>query len=266
MATKRSGGSTSMSLSGLAAVRPARGSRVAAKRDAERPVMLITAGPTHEPIDAVRFIGNRSSGKLGAAVAAAAAEAGWRVLLLLGPVKIEPPKHRLIATHRFMTTADLEKLLGKHQADADALIMAAAVADFRPGAVAKGGKLRRTAKGLTLKLEPTPDLLAGCAKARARKHLQQVLVGFALEKREELEASAKGKLVRKGVDAVVANELETMEADTIRAKVFIADGSTEAPKGRLSKVEFAHWLVELTEALVVERALSASPCGCGEAH
>jgi hypothetical protein len=57
-----------------------------------------------------------------------------------------------------------------------------------------------------------------------------------------------------------------MEADTIRAKVFIADGSTEAPKGRLSKVEFAQWLVELTEALVVERALSASPCGCGEAH
>ena len=140
------------------------------------------------------------------------------MLLLLGPVKIEPPKHRLIATHRFMTTADLEKLLGKHQADADALIMAAAVADFRPGAVAKGGKLRRTAKGLTLKLEPTPDLLAGCAKARARKHLQQVLVGFALEKREELEASAKGKLVRKGVDAVVANELETMEADTIRMR------------------------------------------------
>lgn len=228
--------------------------------------MLITAGPTREPIDAVRFIGNRSSGKLGVAVAMAAAEAGWRVLLLLGPVAIEPPEHRLISNLRFETTADLETLLVTHQVEADALIMAAAVADFRPGSVVRGGKLRRTAEGLTLKLEPTPDLLAGCSRARAKKHLQQVLVGFALEKRAELEASAKGKLVRKGVDAVVANELQTMEADTIRAKVFIADGTTEAPKGTLSKVRFAQWLVELVETLVVERALSAAPCGCGKAH
>ena len=256
-----------------AAKRATRSTRVAAERDDERPVLLITAGPTHEPIDAVRYIGNRSSGKLGVALAVAAAECGWKVVLLLGPSAAAVPAHKLVQVLRFVTTDDLAALLKKHQPGADAMVMAAAVADFRLAKAEKAmaaGKIKRTAAGMTLKLELTPDLLAGCSVRRDEEGFQQVLVGFALESEAKLPASAKDKLKRKGVDAVVANELSTMESDSITASVFYADGAVSKTPGKMSKREFGPWLMDIIETLVMEKAIASqhdeedAACGCAE--
>lgn len=205
--------------------------------------ILITAGPTHEPIDAVRFIGNRSSGKLGIALAREAAARGLEVTLLLGPVCAEAPAGPSV--FRFRTTADLEELLRAHGPRADVVIMAAAVADYRPKAAQIDGKIRRAAAGLTLELEATPDLLA---ELGAKRHEGQRLIGFALEPRERLVESAKSKLERKRVDAIVANELETMDAETIRATVFTKTRSIETP-GMMAKSAFAPWLLEVIAGL-----------------
>lgn len=198
--------------------------------------LLLTAGPTHEPIDAVRYIANRSSGKMGIALASAARDAGWGVTLLLGPVEAEPPTG--VRVHRFVTTADLVALLETHFPVCDVLIMAAAVADYRP-AQPHGSKLPRSQDGLTLELEATPDLVAACA---ARKTPGQKIIGFALEESANLSARAVEKLKGKQLDAIVANPLQTMSADSIDAQLFFPDGRRNAP-GKLSKAAFAHWLI-----------------------
>ncbi|MCA9311079.1 MAG: hypothetical protein KDA21_07725 [Phycisphaerales bacterium] len=203
------------------------------------PALLITAGPTHEPIDAVRYIANRSSGRLGVALADAAASRGWPTTLLLGPTPREPA-HTDVNLIRFQTADDLQVLLQQHLPTCDVLVMAAAVADFRPRAGADPHtKVRRSESGLSLELEATPDLLAMCA---GRRRPGQVLVGFALEPRDRLLASARDKLRRKGVDAIVANPLETMDADTIEAVVVTAQGETQAPA--MDKRDFAPWLLD----------------------
>lgn len=206
--------------------------------------ILITAGPTHEPIDAVRFIGNRSSGALGVALAAAAAERGHSVTLLLGPTPVGIADTR-VNLRRFRTTADLEALLLDESPRCDLLIMAAAVADYRPiptpGLDPATGKLRRTDAGLTIHLEATPDLLAGCA---ARRTPGQTIVGFALEPRERLMDSALAKLERKKVDAIVANPLETMDSATIEATLVRRDGATDSTPGPIDKSRFADWLLD----------------------
>jgi phosphopantothenoylcysteine decarboxylase/phosphopantothenate--cysteine ligase len=174
--------------------------------------LLITAGPTHEPIDAVRFLGNRSSGRLGAALAESAADLDWDVRTLIGPhADLPDTRDRSIDIRRFRSTADLEALLAEHLPWCDMLIMAAAVSDFTPVVPknAKSTKWRRGSKALTLELTPTPDLLKGCSE-RARG--DQILVGFALEPAETMLASARAKLERKGIDFIVANPLETMDA------------------------------------------------------
>jgi len=204
--------------------------------------MLITAGPTHEPIDAVRFLGNRSSGKLGVSLALAAAARAIQVTLLLGPVAALPPPHPSLRLLRFTTCEDLRLLLSEHAATADVLVMAAAVADFRPRPLAalSSGKFRRTSQPVHLELEPTPDLLAHIA---ASKRGDQVFVGFALEPRDGLLQAARMKLERKGVDIVVANPLETMESDEIEATV-IGPGNAIATPGLMSKSAFAQWLLD----------------------
>jgi phosphopantothenoylcysteine decarboxylase/phosphopantothenate--cysteine ligase len=202
--------------------------------------MLITAGPTHEPIDAVRYIGNRSSGRLGVCLAEAARDAGWQVTLLLGPAALTPPKG--VRTLRFQSAADLAALLKERFPRCDVLVMAAAVADYRP-ARARRRKLARRGRKLLLELEPTPDLVATCA---VRKRPGQRIIGFALEEEAKLAARARAKLRRKGLDAIVANPLETMGADRIRAVVYAADGRTVRPAGGqrgLTKAAFARWLV-----------------------
>lgn len=202
--------------------------------------LLITAGPTHEPIDEVRYIGNRSSGRLGVELADAAAGRGVETTLLLGPTSLACSDTR-VRTIRFRTTADLEALLKDHLGWADVLVMAAAVADYRPIRRAEGGKLRRESRNLTIECEPTPDLLAGCA---ARRRAGQVLVGFALEPRDRLEESARSKLDRKGVDAIVANPLETMEGERIEAWLIRRGGDDARTPGAIHKRDFAPWLLD----------------------
>lgn len=208
--------------------------------------MLVTAGPTHEPIDRVRYLANRSSGATGVAIAQAAARAGYEVMLLLGPATAteppEAPEVKIagdIRVERFESTADLQRLLDEHFEECDVLVMAAAVADYRPRPRKLEEKIERSATGLTLELESTPDLVAGCAK---RKRADQRVIAFALEESAKLAERAKAKLARKGVDAIVANPLETMGAPGINATVYTADGAAHHA-GAMSKGDFAAWLV-----------------------
>jgi phosphopantothenoylcysteine decarboxylase/phosphopantothenate--cysteine ligase len=207
--------------------------------------LLITAGPTHEPIDEVRYLGNRSSGRLGLALADHAASHGWTVTLLLGPTPLTPSDSR-VAVHRFRTTADLAALLARLAPACDALVMAAAVADYRPKPLGdqSSGKIRRSEQQLVLELEPTPDLLA---RAAADKRQDQVFVGFALEPADRLISSATDKLRRKRLDMVVANPLETMDSETIDAVVLSADGARHETRGAISKQAFGPWLLKLLE-------------------
>jgi phosphopantothenoylcysteine decarboxylase/phosphopantothenate--cysteine ligase len=223
--------------------------------------LLITAGPTHEPIDAVRFIGNRSSGRLGTALAEAAAkrahpsaphQRAYDVTLLLGPATLTPSDSR-VRVRRFRTCEDLRALLAEEAGACDVLVMAAAVADYRPkiDPAFQGGKFRRTGQKMTLELESTPDLIA---EVSARRRPGQTLVGFALEPREELASSARAKLQRKGLDMVVGNPLQTMDSADIDATVFLPDGSEQRPPGALSKERFAEWFLDLLAAHAGERA------------
>lgn len=215
--------------------------------------VVITAGPTQEPIDEVRYIGNRSSGRLGIALALEACARGHNVTLLLGPIPaLEPDEFgkslTAIRTHgrvvRFRTTEDLQRALTDHAPSADAIVMSAAVADYRPKGGSAGGKLRRVQTGLSLELEPTPDLLAGLGKNRTRN---QVIVGFALEPRDRLLESARQKLDRKSIDLIVANPLETMESGEIEARVLGQGGEDISTNGRIAKSDFAPWLLDIVE-------------------
>ena len=216
----------------------------------DAPSLLITAGPTREPIDAVRFLGNRSSGRMGVAIAAAAVNAGWRVTLLLGPTEVRPEARPGLEVIPFESTADLEALLREHLDSCDILIMAAAVSDYRPVVSDDNlaGKHRRGDTALELRLEPTPDLLAGCA---AKRRPDQLLVGFALEPLDRLESSAKRKLEKKRIDLIVANPLETMGSDAVDARLYAAPAmqslglpALTTPEQGITKPDFARWLVE----------------------
>lgn len=203
------------------------------------PRLLITAGPTYEPIDAVRFIGNRSSGRLGLSLAQSARQREWRVTLLLGP-NVSLPDDSSITVRRFHSTTDLDRELHQLWPEHDILIMAAAVADYRPTTVHEG-KLRRDAEVLTLELEPTPDLLRGLATLTRSN---QLTVGFALESEATLLDTAREKLRRKRLDAIVANPLETMDGETIRAWLLTSDDQSFDPGGAMSKPAFADWLLD----------------------
>jgi phosphopantothenoylcysteine decarboxylase/phosphopantothenate--cysteine ligase len=194
--------------------------------------LVVAAGPTREPVDDVRFLGNRSSGKMGAALAAAAAARGAEVTLLAGPgtpsVQTGGGAGR-IARIDVETAADLERALASVTSDADAVVMAAAVADFRPRTKAPGKLSRRDAGGgLTLELTAVPDLLAGLV--RARQNGRPFLIGFAAEVGggAALAARAGGKLREKGCDAIVANDVNApgigFDADDNAVTVLFADG------------------------------------------
>lgn len=212
----------------------------------EKHHLLITAGPTQEPIDEVRFISNRSSGRLGVEIAHAAAKTGWSVTLLLGPCAMQPTDTR-IRVIRFRTATDLRRLLHAEFPSCRALVMAAAVADYRPKHPALGSKIRRSEGKLTIELEAVPDLLAECAASRRPG---QVLIGFALEPEDKLAESARDKLERKGVDAIVANPLQTMDADSIEATIFYSSPTgprsihwASSPKGEFGE-RLMRWIEE----------------------
>lgn len=166
--------------------------------------VLITAGGTRENIDPVRFIGNRSSGKMGVALATAAAAAGAQVTLIVGQVSVELPDSPRIKIVPVESTEDLLAAVQGHFPKANALIMAAAVADYRP-VKAAAEKVKKTAghDEWAIKLVETPDVLRTVAKA---KRPDQVVVGFAAET-QHLLANAQRKLASKGADIIVANQV-----------------------------------------------------------
>ena len=211
----------------------------------QRVPVLITAGPTREGLDAVRFLSNRSSGRMGHALAMTAVERGHPTTLLLGPVDSAPPQLKKLQIYRFETTAQLQALLEQHLPDAGLLLMAAAVADFIPRPLAAASlKASRHDGPTTLHLDPAPDLLQAMA---AQRTAGQVLVGFALEAKDGLLEQAAAKLKRKHIDAIVANPLDTMHATDIEGTLVLADGRTRRPDGRMAKEAFAQWLWDQLE-------------------
>ncbi len=195
--------------------------------DLEGRRVVVSAGGTAEPIDPVRFIGNRSTGKMGIAIAEAAADRGARVTLVAGNVSVKLPARTEITIVRTETTAEMGAAIRAAMTDADALVMAAAVADFRPRRSA-ASKLSRD-EGLTLDLEPTEDILAGIAAETAGREAARrpVLVGFAAETGSLDRAAAK--LRRKGVDLLVANDVAEAGSgfgtETNRVTILGTDGS-----------------------------------------
>jgi phosphopantothenoylcysteine decarboxylase/phosphopantothenate--cysteine ligase len=170
------------------------------KADLAGRVVVVTAGPTYEAIDPVRFIGNHSSGIMGVAVASEAAARGAQVRLVLGPGTVAPPSDVLV---EHVTSADeMRAAVLAHLADADAVVMAAAVADFRPKQ-AVDTKLKKDDGVPELVLEPTPDIVSEIARTRRPGC---VVVAFAAET-TDVEAAGRAKLQRKGADLVVANEV-----------------------------------------------------------
>ena len=206
----------------------------------DHPRVLITAGPTWEPIDEVRFLGNRSSGRLGSEIARAASGRSLPTTLLLGPgVTADLPSHLVV--QRFHTTADLESHLGDFWPEHDILIMAAAVSDYRPAQPLTGRKMPRRQESFDLRLESTPDLLAGLASL---DH-PGTRIGFALEADADLEGRARRKLASKDLHAIVANPLPTMDSDSIDGMFVPRDGPARRPPGgSIPKSRFAAWLVE----------------------
>lgn len=197
--------------------------------------ILITAGPTHEPIDAVRYIGNRSSGRMGAALAEAALAAGHDVTLIVGPVTAAMP-----AAARRIDVETAAQMLDAVQSEFpnhDLLIMAAAVADFRPKQGTRE-KLKRTGT-LTIECEATPDILAAAGKI---KRPDQRSIGFSLESRGNL-ARSREKLVRKDLDLIVYNPVDTMSSATIEAVLLWPDGRAEDLPMR-PKLQFAEVLID----------------------
>jgi len=163
--------------------------------------VLVTAGGTREPIDAVRYVGNRSSGKMGYAVAAEAARRGADVTLVLAAATARPAA--AMTTVRVETAAQLHDEVVARAADADVVVMAAAVSDYRPAA-AIDGKRAKDGAGWTIELEPTADILQQLGAVRRDG---QLLIGFAAEHGEGAVERARGKLARKGADAIVVNDV-----------------------------------------------------------
>ncbi len=161
--------------------------------------VLVTAGPTHEPLDPVRYLANRSSGRMGYAVAEAARDMGARVTLVSGPVALATPPG--VERVDVETAAQMHEAVMRRIGATDLLIAAAAVADYRP-VRSSAAKIKKTAASLELTLEPTADIIAGVARCRPRPFL----VGFAAET-EDVAAHARAKLEAKGLDMIAANQV-----------------------------------------------------------
>jgi phosphopantothenoylcysteine decarboxylase/phosphopantothenate--cysteine ligase len=226
-----------------------------APQDLAGRTILLTSGPTHEPIDPVRFVGNRSTGKMGAALAAEALRRGATVTVVLGPGASAPPDGEVVPVQ---TAEEMRDAVLARFDDADAVVMAAAVADFRPKAVADE-KLKKDAGVPELHLEPTPDILSELGERRT----DQVLVGFAAET-EDLERAGRRKLESKHLDLVVVNLVGRdgtgFGSDTNEAMILAADGD-DVPLRRWTKRELASAVVERVAALIGTGTPVAGPGG-----
>ncbi|TVR25081.1 MAG: bifunctional phosphopantothenoylcysteine decarboxylase/phosphopantothenate--cysteine ligase CoaBC [Nitriliruptor sp.] len=220
----------------LAAVRAALASGAERSVGAEAPRagdllgtrVLVTAGGTREPVDPVRYLGNRSSGRMGFALAAAARDRGAEVTLVAGPTELATPEG--VTRHDVITALEMHAAVFEHLAAADVVIKAAAVADFRPGSPATS-KLKKERGVPRIELVPNPDILAELGAARIGDH--PVLVGFAAET-DEVEAGGRDKLERKGADLLVVNDVAAddagFEVDTNRVVILDrAGGRVEVP-------------------------------------
>ncbi len=200
--------------------------------------VVITAGPTREPVDPVRYLTNRSSGKMGYALAAAAAQAGARVVLVSGPVNLEPP--RGVELEAVLTADDMYRATHELIDEADIFIAAAAVADYKPAKPA-AQKIKKSDETMTLDLVRTPDILASVAALPSAPFT----VGFAAET-NDLEKYAVGKLNDKKLDMIIANCVrggKAFDSDENAVEVFWAAGSRQYPQA--AKTELAAELVDL---------------------
>jgi len=225
------------------------------RRSLEGSRVLLTAGGTREPIDAVRYVGNRSSGRMGLALAAAAQARGAEVTViganLSDPV---PPGARLVSVS---SAAELEEACRRELPRCDILLMAAAVADFRPRAVAPGKLKKELRDHLSLELERTADVLSGLAAVRRPG---QVLIGFAAEHGAGAMVEARRKLAHKGVDAIVLNDVSRpdigFEVDQNEVHIVTPGGEEHLP--RASKASIAEGILD-----AVERIRGAQPAADG---
>lgn len=210
--------------------------------------ILVSAGPTREPIDAVRFLSNRSTGRMGIAVARAAAEAGHEAVLVLGPTAVEPPAG--VRVVRVETALQMRAALRAELPAARALVMAAAVADFRPARPA-ARKLHKGEMPAAIRLVRNPDILAGLRPFKG----DRIFCGFAAET-DDVLASAARKLARKGLDLIVANDVTAPGAgfavDTNVVTV-LRPGAEPERWPLLSKLDVARRLVALLETLAAAR-------------
>ena len=199
---------------------------------------LITAGPTREPIDPVRYISNRSSGKMGYAIAEAALDAGHDVILISGPVNLAPPRDAKFIS--VSTSDEMFDAVHQHADSSDICVLCAAVADYKPAQVSPV-KIKKCAAQVSLELVPTRDILQSLGLQEDRKFL---LVGFAAET-DFLEANAAKKLREKNCDIIVANDARiAMETDENELLILFRDGETKKIS-RSSKTNLARELVKI---------------------
>ncbi len=207
--------------------------------DLQEETIVVTAGPTCEDLDPVRFITNRSSGKMGYALAQAAVRRGASVILISGPTRLDPPQGVQFISVR--NTEQMHRAVVEHFLGSTALIMAAAVADYRPVAP-QAKKMKRLSGHLDLELEPTPDILADVARAKG----ERLLIGFAAET-ENVAEHARAKLQSKQADVIVANDVTAEGAgfdhDTNIITLYFRDGSEKA-YARMPKIDAAHRILD----------------------
>jgi phosphopantothenoylcysteine synthetase/decarboxylase len=201
--------------------------------------ILVTAGPTREPLDPVRFLTNRSSGKMGYELAAAFAHAGNQVLLISGPTALDVPEG--VDFLPVETAADMHGAVSNYVGKMEIAIFAAAVADYTPAVVAPG-KIKKSGDSLTLELIKTKDILGS---ARSVFGYQGTLVGFAAET-ENLEINARSKLSRKGCDLIIANDVSKpgigFDSDHNEVLLVYPDHTESLPL--TTKHDLAHQLVQ----------------------
>jgi phosphopantothenoylcysteine decarboxylase/phosphopantothenate--cysteine ligase len=201
--------------------------------------VLVTAGPTREPIDPVRYLTNRSSGKMGYELAAAFAHAGHTVLLVSGPTALDVPDH--VDFLPVETAADMHAAVSHHLGRMQVAVFAAAVADYTPASVATE-KIKKSGDTLTLELVKTPDILGS---VRAPLGFAGTLVGFAAET-ENLESNARQKLTRKRCDLIVANDVSKpgIGFDSDHNEVLLVYPDHSEPLPPATKHDLAHQLVQ----------------------
>ena len=214
------------------------------QRDLEQETLLVTAGPTQEPLDPVRYLSNHSSGKMGYAVAEAALRRGARTILVSGPTALHPPDGVEFVPVR--TAEEMEQAVLAWLEEATVVIKAAAVADYRPASV-HSQKIKKREGPLTLHLERTPDVLQAVSSRKETR----LLVGFAAETENLLE-NARRKLTEKNLDLVVANDVsqDVFASDFSSAVLLGHDGVTELP--RMTKIEVAQRILDTVRELRVK--------------